>query len=54
MPLYLAGTPRVRHTLLQVVHNLLLSQAMVAQAVQITEAASSTRTTLELNFHQLH
>ena len=51
MPLHLAGTPGVRHTLLQVVHNLLPSQAMAAQAVWVTEATPSTQTTLELNFH---
>ena len=50
-PLYLARTPEVHQTLLQVMHNLLLSQAMVAQAIWIAETASSTRMALELNFH---
>ena len=51
MPLYLAGTPGVHQALLQVMHNLLLSQATVAQAVWIAEAASGTRMALELNFY---
>ena len=54
MPLHLAGTPGVRRTLLQVMHDLRLSQAMVAQAIQVTEATPGTQTTLELDFHQLH
>ena len=40
-PLYLARTPRVHHTLLQVMHNLCTSQATAAQAIQVNEATPS-------------
>ena len=40
--------------LLQVMHNLCLSQAKMAQALWVAEATPGTRETLELDFYRLH
>src|SRR6266481_6704946 len=54
MPIHLAGTPRVRKTLLQVMYYLFPGEAPAAQTLWAVKAAPGSGSALELDFHGLH
>src|SRR6266481_1830270 len=53
-PIHLARTPRVRQTLLQVMHYLFPGKATAAQTLWTVKAAPGSVSALELDFHGLH